>query len=449
MRVIRGVILVGCVGFVSLANRMARADPPNASSPLPPSDTPATAAPASSSPSPAPSSPPATTAISPAAEPSHPPQKNTDISSVSLGSLLQTDVNVSTFGSAAYRLPKQGYSIYIHGTANLGAVAQDKADPTGLREVGGDPWTFVRMAFNFFAGASINDVVFVESEMKAAPVGDPDDPMSIRYAQVDVRIAGDYLLARVGEFFVPMGGLNVYPDPDYLHKFPDTPLLYRHVVPQDWSEVGFQLYGRVPLGSLYGSYALYAVNGLEQRVEVGSAGTPAAGSTEGGGALFDLAFNHLDLNSRAKSLGGRIGLDSEDGLGIGISGYTGPYTIDGRESLHIGDVDLSARFGQLSLKAEGALTIQEIAGGHLTKKGFYALASYRVCPEFEPMLRLDGITIGGTPAYDRTQLGIGAIVVPYPEKASTLMLKAAYYAAWDGDGNFATNRVSALLAVAF
>jgi hypothetical protein len=437
MRWMGGVILVANMSLVCFVVRSARADPPSPDA-LPREPPPATSAPAT--PPPAPSASDATPAA---------PAKGTDISSVSLDSLLQTDVNSSTFGSAAYRLPKQGYSIYIHGTADLGAVGQDKADPNGLREVGGKPWTFVRTAFNFFAGASINDVVFVESEMKAAPTGDPDDPMSIRYAQVDVRLVGDYLLARVGEFFVPMGGLNVYPDPDYLHKFPDTPFLYRHVVPQDWSEVGLQLFGRAQLGSVFGSYALYMVNGLEQRVQTDSAGTPAQGVASDGGALYQIAFNHLDLNSRAKSFGGRIGLDSNEGYGIGISAYTGPYTVDGRESLHIADIDLSARFGQLSLKAEGALTIQDVAGGHLNKKGYYALASYRVLPELEPMLRVDGITIDGSPEFDRTELGIGCIVVPYPEKASTLMFKAAYYATWGGDGSFAANRVTGLLAVAF
>jgi hypothetical protein len=266
--------------------------------------------------------------------------------------------------------------------------------------------------------------------------------MSIRYAQLDVRVVGDYLLVRVGEFFTPIGGLNVYPDPDYLHKFPETPLFYRHVVPQDWSEVGVQIFGRAPLGDLFGTYALYAVNGLEQRVEQGS---PSAA----GGPLYDLAFNHLDINSRAKSLGGRIGLESNNGFGVGISGYSGVYTVDGRHSLHIGDIDASARFGQLNLKGEGAYTVEEIEGGHLTKTGYYALASYEVLPEFEPMVRVDGMKIGGSPELDRTQLAIGFIIRPYPEKASTLMLKTAYFASWDGDGNFAANRVSSLLAVAF
>ena len=431
MRANLGLFLLGSIGLLLFANRTARADEPK---------TPAPAAP----PAPAATSP-AAPATAPSAPASTDAGKSADIGSLSLDSMLKSEVNASTFGSAAYRLPKQGFSVYIHGTANLGVVGQDVKDPDGLREVGGHPWTFARMGFNLFAGAAINDVVFVESEMEAAPRGDADDPMSIRYAQLDVRVLGDYLLVRVGEFFTPIGGLNVYPDPDYLHKFPETPLFYRHVVPQDWSEVGVQIFGRVPFGDLFGTYALYAVNGLEQPADSVGAG----GATGQGGALDELAFNHLDLNSRAKSLGGRIGVESNNGFGLGISGYSGIYTADGRHALHIGDIDASARFGQLNLKAEGAYTVQEIDGGNLTKWGYYALASYELLPEFEPMVRVDGIKIEGSPQFDRTQLGIGFIVRPYPEKASTLMLKTAYFADWDGDGHFFANRISSLLAVAF
>jgi hypothetical protein len=39
--------------------------------------------------------------------------------------------------------------------------------------------------------------------------------------------------------------------------------------------------------------------------------------------------------------------------------------------------------------------------------------------------------------------------MPYPEKASTLLLKTGYYASWDRDGNFFAHRVSSVLAVAF
>jgi hypothetical protein len=92
--------------------------------------------------------------------------------------------------------------------------------------------------------------------------------MSIRYAQIDVRVYEDYLLVRVGEMFV-----------------------------------------------------------------------------------HDLAFNHIDARSRGKSLGGRLGIDTNSGFGIGISGYSGPYTVDGRQNLHIGDVDVSARLGQLSSRS--------------------------------------------------------------------------------------------------
>lgn len=367
-----------------------------------------------------------------------------DIAGVGLDRLLDKELDVSTFGSNAYRLPRHGISTYVHGTASLGLVFQDRADRSQLAiyEMRGKPWSFARTGFDLFTGANINDVIYPEAEVEAHVNGDLDDPMSIRYAQIDVRVWGDYLFARVGQFVVPMGGINVYPDPDYLHKFPEPPLFYRHVVPADFADVGAEVFGRAPLTlSMTATYALYISNGIYQPAD------PTSTAPAEGAPIYEMVLNRVDPNAN-KAIGGRIGIEA-DTFGFGLSGYTGAYTVDASRNLSIVDVDATLRLGPLMVKGEAALAVQQITGRNLNKVGYYVLASYRLIPELEPMVRVDGMSLDGPSVDNRTQIGVGAIVYPYPEKASTLLLKTSYSPSVDGDGQFVGHRFLTIAAVAF
>ena len=365
-----------------------------------------------------------------------------DAGTMSITSLLNQEVDASTFGSSKYRLPRHGISAYVHGTANVGFIAQDKADPGGaiaLHDASGHPSTFHRFGFNAFVGADINDIVFPELQIETA-----SEELAVRYAQVDVRIAQDYLFVRVGEFLLPMGGLNGYPDPFYLHKLAETPLLYRNVVPAKWSQTGVQLFGRVPLSAAMNlEYAGYVVNGLQQ---LPNPLNPNA-VTEGGN-VYEMTENDIERFHGAKHFGGHVNL-SGNGLNVGASGYTGNYAAVGHRRISIGDIDAEWQSGKITLKAEAVIAHQAITGGHLDKVGSYVLGSYRVIPELEPVLRLDLLRLDQAKIYDRTQLAIGLDLYPYPEKAPTVLFKGAYLPSWDGSGKFAANRFVVLLGAAF
>jgi len=365
-----------------------------------------------------------------------------DAGALSITSLLNQEVDASTFGSDKYRLPRHGISAYVHGTANVGFIVQDKADPGGaiaLHDVSGHPSTFHRFGFNAFVGADINDIVFPELQIETA-----SEELAVRYAQVDVRLVQNFLFLRVGEFLVPMGALNGYPDPFFLHKLAETPLMYRNVMPSKWSQTGVQLYGRAALSTAMTlEYAVYVVNGLQQTPDA----TNPNAVTEGGN-VYEMTENDIERFHGAKHFGAHVNMSGK-GLNVGASGYTGNYAAVGHRRISIGDIDAEWQSDKLMLKAEAAITHQAITGGHLDKVGAYALASYRVIPELEPVLRFDMLKLDQAKIYDRTQLGIGLDLYPYPEKTPTVVFKGAYLPSWDGSGHFAANRVVLVLGAAF
>src|SRR6185436_12390851 len=97
----------------------------------------------------------------------------------------------------------------------------------------------------------------------------------------------------------------------------------------------------------------------------------------------EMRFNARDRFNSDKAVGGRLGLEIGN-FDLGVSGYTGRYTIEANRRLIIEDADVSFQSKFLTIRAEGALALQDTTGDRLKKFGLYALLALRPIQYLEP-----------------------------------------------------------------
>lgn len=335
----------------------------------------------------------------------------------SLEDLLQEEVSTASVGSFGYRLRRYGIHPYIHGAlaADLWKWRQEEEGAPIYQ--GFD----LRDAHLYF-GADILDLIIPELFLELES-NEPDvSALFVRYAQLDVRLLKDLFVMRAGLFLVPFGTYNTQSFPRFITKLPDRPYYFAQITPVAWREVGVQFFGKrewKPGLSL--SYAVYLTNGMQQPDPDG----PDHGVAEGG-SLESLESVFEEVSNSSKSVGARVQMEALPGLAIGLSGYTGPYTSNGKRQLSMAGMDLHFQRGKLSLEMETAIARQEVTGGALTKWGYYALAAYRLHPMVEPVLAIDEFHLDGAPDDDARTLWAAANVFPFPDQIPTAQLKISY-----------------------
>jgi hypothetical protein len=233
------------------------------------------------------------------------------------------------------------------------------------------------------------------------------------HAFMDVKFI-EQLIVRAGWFEVPVGAFNEYLYPDFLRITGTGPLFTRYVIPGLWSEVGVQLRGRFALGGITNlTYAVFVVNGLQQPDE-----TPMDGRVAEGGEIRTMRYNINDQFNGDKAFGGRVGLEIDE-FDVGVSGYSGRYTIERNRRLSIGDVDLSYRDQYLTIRSEAALAWEETTDEVLHRFGMYLLVAGRPIPWVEPYAQYDFADNMGV---EHRVLG-GVALYPFPEQRSTRNLR--------------------------
>jgi hypothetical protein len=346
-----------------------------------------------------------------------PAEKEGSSASASLEDLLQEEVPTASVGSFGYRLRRYGIHPYIHG-----ALAVDLWK--WRQEEEGDPayQGFDLRDAHLYFGADILDLIVPELFLELESNDPGVSELFVRYAQLDVRLAEQLLVMRAGLFLVPFGTYNTDSFPRFISKLPDRPGFFGELIPVAWREVGVQAFGRWewrPGLSL--SYAAYVTNGIQQPDEDG----PDNGVAEGG-SLEDLENVFEEISNSSKSIGARIRLEAVPGLAIGLSGYTGPYTQNGKRQLSVAGMDLSFHRGKLALEIEAAIARQEVTGGALTKWGYYALAAYRIHPMVEPVLAIDEFRLDGDPDDDARTFWAAANIFPFPDQIPNAQFKLSY-----------------------
>lgn len=283
------------------------------------------------------------------------------------------------------------------------------------KAVGDDVTTFdLRHAAVYFQAHPLPEVS-VEAGVEVEHLGSRDASWYAPHAFVDVT-ATPWLKVRAGLFPAPIGVYNVRFHPDFRRTTGHDALFTREVLPVLWSEVGLQVHGAVALrADTWFDYAVFLSNGLEDSSD------RAIRSDSETVSLRDLRFNGLERFQSSKAVGGRLGLRHRQ-LEWGFSGYTGRYSVAARHYLSILNADFSFQQDGVTLRAEGALSVQPTTTRTWRRRGFYGLAAWRLASRWEPYLQYDFVRL--QERQQRVLLGTAWYLFPHHEAAQTLRLKA-------------------------
>jgi len=323
------------------------------------------------------------------------------LSDEELAALQRRDIRGGQTGSFALRLEELGVQVGVHGYASLELKPEGSVPSFDLHHA------------TVMIRANLLTAVSVELAFEWEHLGLEQDDFYLPHAFLDVK-ASDLLIVRGGFFEVPVGAFNEYLYPDFLRITALPPLFSLSVVPALWSEVGVQLRGRLALGGTTNlTYAAFVANGLEQRDAM-----PHDGHVAEGGDIHDMRFNSVDLYSGDKAVGGRAGIEIGE-FDLGVSAYSGRYTIDANRRLSMLDADFSYRSQWLTVRTEGALAFQETTTAWLHKSGVYTLVAVRPLPPIEPYAQYDFVDLGRW-----TQRGLlGCALYPFPQERATRNLR--------------------------
>jgi len=185
---------------------------------------------------------------------------------------------------------------------------------------------------------SINNQILFESELEFE-LEDNSTVVALEYAQI-LYIANAYMTFGVGKFLSPNNIFSERFHPAWINKLPNMPLgLSSHGSAQllSGTQVGLQIRGGIPAGSMKFVYAVYVSNGpaLNTEEEIhDTTGLPKSNNSgssfstitsEGGGEEGDhgvaatgtLSFANIPDNNSDKGIGGRIGFLPVPELEIG------------------------------------------------------------------------------------------------------------------------------------
>jgi len=203
-----------------------------------------------------------------------------------------------------------------------------------------------------------------------------------------------YVNIVAGKFILPFGTFNVN-HPAWINKVPGRPFGFDRVLPATYSDIGVLVRGAVPAGYLSRvTYDVWAVNGL-------------AGADSGD--LRDMRDNLIDVD-RDKFVGGRLAYVARMGLDIGASVHTGKY--DAANGLRVTFLGVDAAFqrGGFEIRGEFVQATQDVTGGELKKRGYYAQASYLVLPTVEPAVRVSQMDFPGASNRDVREISAGVSI---------------------------------------
>lgn len=323
------------------------------------------------------------------------------LSEAELEEFLRRDIRGGQTGSYALRLEELGVEVGVHGYLSLEFKPLNDVPGFDMHHV----VAMIRAAFQH----AVSLEFALEYEHLFREQGD----FYLPHAFMDVKFEEELVL-RAGWFEVPVGAFNEYLYPDFLRITGTGPLFTRDVVPGLWSEIGLQLRGRFAVSHIANlTYAVFVVNGLEQPDE-----DPTDGEVAEGGPVRAMRYNIHDQYAGDKAVGGRLGLEIDE-FDVGVSGYSGRYTIEANRRLSIGDVDVSYRGKYLIARSEAALAWEETTRDVLHKFGMYALLAGRPIPHLEPYVQYDYTRVDGS---EHRVLG-GVAVYPFPLQRSTSNLR--------------------------
>jgi hypothetical protein len=268
------------------------------------------------------------------------------------------------------------------------------------------------------------DLIF-EGELELE-LEDDTTNVSLEFAQLSY-LLNDYITIGAGQFLNPSNYFIERLHPTWINKLPDKPItMVGNTRLQANSQLGLQVRGGVPLGSMRGEYALYVSNGPAMRND----GT--------------LRFNNFSDINNNKAVGGRIGwlpfTGFELGYGFEVAGVDDlngdkldvithsvdfNYLLASRKYL-LGNVDINAQYANRQVDRSSDPTLafnNQSSGGYAQVAYRPSLSGIPLLVDFESVLRYDWIDLPSAPGfYDEQRWTVG---LNYYLAAST-MVKFAY-----------------------
>lgn len=172
----------------------------------------------------------------------------------------------------------------LAGYGTAGFVSQDH---------GGS--TLFNATFNPIFLWKISDRLLFEGELEAELEGH-DTSLALEMAHLSY-LLNDYVTVSAGKFLNPMNYFVERQHMGWVNKLPDKPLaVYDGLLSE--ANVGFQVRGGVPVGSMKLGYALFAANAPELQVDPNSVAATDLGT---------FAFDNFDNIGNHVAIGGRAG----------------------------------------------------------------------------------------------------------------------------------------------
>jgi hypothetical protein len=212
------------------------------------------------------------------------------------------------------------------------------------------------------------DKVLAEGSLEMSVQDDGTAEVNLEYAQIDY-LFNDYVTFIAGRFVLPIGVVREKIDAAWINKLPVLPLpeaddtaLFAE------NDIGVQARGAFHVcDPVTLTYALFVGNGPG---DTGANNMP----TFNGGA---------SANGKPNG-GGRLALfypwEAHDDIELGVSGQTGPYSPDGKQSFSVFAVDAALHLSQnFEARGEFIQTWQENTGLPTTdREGWWTQAAYKL-----------------------------------------------------------------------
>ena len=329
-------------------------------------------------------------------------EEEINIEDVSLEALLGLELDAGGMGSFGRVLQGDDDArVFIHGFS-----VNELRD---FRE-------FETEFFNLIVGGRISDDVLTEVQVEGAENG---KEISLKYAQVDVQLLEDKVIARFGKFLAPVGSFNEYLYPEYLNKMVFPPLSHLTILPRGFTREGAQVRGQVPMGEHPLNYAVYIANNAVDAMEA----APEPGEEEEE-ELSSFISTATEEGRHRKAVGGRIGMHMFKNMEVGVSGYLGSFQEQAKSPLTIIDVDASWHDEHLTLRSEFIYARKSHDGESEDRTGAFFQAAYRIGDnKIEPAAQVDFTRGFEEDASNRTTFTGGLNLYPYPQEAPLLVVK--------------------------
>jgi hypothetical protein len=232
----------------------------------------------------------------------------------------------------------------------------------------GQNGSFILNHFNPILLFRASDKVLAEGSLEMSVMDTGDTEVNLEYAQLDY-LFNDYLTLIGGRFLVPLGVVREKLDPAWIDKLPLQPLPEAdNTALIAENDIGVQARGAFHVCEpVTLTYALFVGNGP------GTNGPSGLPSFNGG----------LSANGKPNG-GGRLALfypwEAHDDIELGVSGQTGPYSPDGRQSFSVFAVDAALHLSpNFEARGEFIQTWQDNDGLPTTdREGWWAQAAYKL-----------------------------------------------------------------------